>query len=105
MQTRWSWEKRRVSGHELYRMPPRDGCKESIVPVNRRISTVFRNHGGTSHPDPNIRVIHVLRSASRQPEGVPTIANSAASARPWGSNIESGRFKRGLPRQSLLIFP
>src|SRR4030066_1445743 len=97
MQTRWSWEKRGVSGHELYRMPPRDRCKEYIVPVNRRISTVFRNHGVTSHPEPNIRVIHVLRSASRQPEGVPTIANSAASASPWGSKIAAGRVKRWLP--------
>ena len=34
------------------------------------------------------------RSASRHPEGVRTIANSAALVRPWGGNIESGRFPR-----------
>ena len=45
-------------------------------------------------PGTNIRVILLSRSASRHPAGVRTIANSVALARPWGSNIESGRFKR-----------
>ena len=45
-------------------------------------------------PRPNIGVLLLFMSASRPPEGVRTIANSVAVARPWGSNIESGRFKR-----------
>jgi len=39
-----------------------------------------------------------ILSASRHPGGVRTIANSAALARHWVSNIASGRFRRSLPR-------
>ena len=66
MQTQSSWEKRRVSGPSLYPMPPRDRCKEYIVPVSRQISTAYRNHGEISCPDPNIKVY------TRIPIGVET---------------------------------
>ena len=71
-----------------------DRCKEYIGPVKCRSSKVCRNHGEISHPKSNIRGIFPSRSASRHPEGVRTIANSAALAGFRGGNIESGRFQR-----------